>query len=117
MQIQDFIPTIGSLNVEEWYEPIRQAIRDTDEKNAKRVLDDALADIKVVWDDVQPRYKRMQEEIQTWQQVAVTALRKNREDLARAALMRKKSCEKQAKDLESQLEQLATMTENLLKNR
>jgi Lecithin retinol acyltransferase/PspA/IM30 family len=116
-QIKDFIPTINSLKTEEWYEPIHQAIQDTDPNNAKRLFNDALAQIKLVWDDVQPRYKRVLQEQQTWQQVAVEALKTNREDLARAALVRKKSYEKQAEELESQLKQLATMTENLLGNR
>ncbi|MBD2577146.1 lecithin retinol acyltransferase family protein [Oscillatoria sp. FACHB-1406] len=115
-QIRDFVPAIDLINAEEWYEPIREAIRETDPQNARRLLNDALAEIKVVWDDIQPRYKRMQEEIKTWQQVAVKALEQDREDLARAALTRKKGYEKEAKELEAQLQQLATMTENLLKN-
>jgi phage shock protein A len=80
------------------------------------IIDDALNQIRVVWDNIQPQYRDALEEMNTWQQVAFKALQNNREDLAREALKRKKKYEQKARELEKELEKLAFMTENLLKN-
>ncbi|MBE9118125.1 lecithin retinol acyltransferase family protein [Lusitaniella coriacea LEGE 07157] len=116
-QIREFIPAIHLIKPEDLYEPVRQAIQGTDRDNATRLFNQALADIKIVWDDIQPRYKTATEEANTWQKVAVEALKKNREDLARAALTRKQKYQKEAKSLHKQLQDLSAMTENLLRNR
>ena len=48
--------------------------------------------------------------------MATKALQQNREDLARAAIARKLSYEKQARKLEMELSELAEMTENIVRN-
>jgi len=48
--------------------------------------------------------------------VAKQALEKDREDLARAAIAKKLSYEKQARKYELELSELATMTENIVRN-
>ncbi|MEC4804465.1 MAG: lecithin retinol acyltransferase family protein [Jaaginema sp. PMC 1079.18] len=116
-QIIDFAPVLRHIKTDEWYEPIHEAISATDPNNAQQTLNQALADIKVVWDDVQPRYKEALAEQNTWQNVAKEALKRDREDLAKAALSRKLEYRKKAEELEQYLEKLAMMTENLLRNR
>ncbi|TVQ55240.1 MAG: NC domain-containing protein [Spirulina sp. DLM2.Bin59] len=115
-QIKDFIPWIVSSNPAQLETPLDRALQGTDAQQAKAALDRALGQIKVVWDDVQPRYKRARTEAEAWEKVAQTALQRHREDLARAALQRKVSHRKEAEKLEQELQKLATMTETLLRN-
>lgn len=115
-QIKDFIPWIVSGDPAQLETPVDRALQGTDLQQAKAALDRALGQIKVVWDDVQPRYKRAVTEAQAWEKVAQKALASQREDLARAALLRKVNYRKEAEKLEQELQKLATMTETLLRN-
>lgn len=116
-QVRDFVPIISTMNAEQLYTPIKQALQETDQDNAEQLLNQALANIKVVWDNTQPQYKQEVHEINAWHQVAIQALKKNREDLARAALIRKRQFEKSANEKKATLDQLAKMTETLIRNR
>lgn len=115
-QVRDFIPIISRIKVDSLYEPLQQAFQATDAQNAQELVQQALGDIKVVWDQVQPQYQQALEEMKTWQKVAETALNNHREDLARAALSKKLEFKKQATQLQGQMQELAQMTTNLLKN-
>lgn len=115
-QVQDFIPWITTLNPEQLETPLDQALHGTEQHKAKAELDRALAQIRVVWDDVQPRYKRAMEEAKIWQTIAQQSLQRDREDLARAALLRKVAYQKEGDRLETELQKLATLTETLLRN-
>lgn len=114
-QVQDFIPLLKRIEIESLSEPLQEALGGYAESD--RLLERALTDIKRVWDDVQPRYNRTVEEMQTWQQVAASALQQNREDLARAALQRKQSYRQRAQQDKDTLDRLAKMTETLIANR
>ncbi|NER05656.1 MAG: NC domain-containing protein [Okeania sp. SIO3C4] len=116
-QVKNFIPLLYNINVEQISEPIKQAILGvkTDVDTAE-LVNKALADIKIAWENIQPEYKQVRQEINTWQKVAVAAVKQDREDLARAALMRKKKHQQRADELESNLQKLATMTETLLRS-
>ncbi|MBR8830758.1 MAG: hypothetical protein N5P05_000992 [Chroococcopsis gigantea SAG 12.99] len=115
-QIQDFIPIITHLKSAGLYEPIKEALIGTAPDNAKTLLQGALGHIKESWDEIQPKYKAALKDVETWNKVAVSALEKNRDDLARSALYRKHEAKKQAISLKEQLDQLAVMTENVLKS-
>jgi hypothetical protein len=115
-QIREFIPVIAHLKVDELYEPLRKSLKSSDPKNAQQLLKEALGDLKVVWDELQPQYKEALKEIDIWDKVARKAVKQNRDDLARAALKRKLNYKQKASQLKSQLDQLATMTERVLKN-
>jgi|GEM_PF-1029106 len=62
---------------------------------------------------VQANYKQAQKEVQTWYQVAILAMKKEREDLAREALARKYTHQQTAENLEYQLRQLITVIDSL----
>lgn len=115
-QIRDFVPAIGKLDTSKLAESIKRSLKQTDDRNAEQLVQDALNDIKIVWEQVQPEYQQTLQEINTWEKVAKQALQNNREDLARAALMKKRTNQQKAWNLEAQLNDLATMTENLINN-
>ena len=115
-QVRDFMPALSRLKVNDLEQPLRGALGETNSKNAQQLVNGALADIKVVWDRLQPEYKAVLNEMDAWQRVAQLAVYQNRDDLARAALGRKLTYEKRATKLEEKLQELATMTETLLRN-
>ena len=115
-QIRNFIPAIALINTHNLYEPLKVALAGSDPNNSHRLLNEALADIKVVWDDIQPQYNKAVEEMDIWHQVALEAVKKNREDLAREALDRKLTYKQKATNLKEKLDKLADMTETLIRN-
>jgi len=116
-QIKNFIPLLDNINVEQISEPIKEAILGVKTQvDTNELLSQALADIKVAWENIQPEYKQTLEEIDNWQKVAVASLKKDREDLARAALIRKRKHQEHADELAASLQKLATMTETLLRS-
>lgn len=116
-QVRDFVPALSYINTENLYSPIKQALQETDQDQARLLLNQALADIKVVWDSVQPSYNQAVHDINTWNRVAIQALKQGREDLARAAIERKLNSKKIATQEKAKLDKLATMTETLMRNR
>ncbi|NET05893.1 MAG: NC domain-containing protein [Symploca sp. SIO2B6] len=116
-QIRDFLPLTTKIKTENLSQSLKQAFKGANRNDSTKLLNKALADIKVVWDDTQPQYKHSLQEINTWEQVAMKALNNNREDLARAALARKLNYKKRAQELKLRLEHLASMTETLLLNK
>lgn len=116
-QIREFAPLLATLNPDQLSGKINQSFQDGHQQDAAGMLEEALGEIKVAWDDLQPRYNEAVQEMQSWDQVAQTALRRDREDLARAALHRKRKFRLKAQDLKQHLDRLAQMTENLVKQR
>ena len=115
-QIKDFIPAIDKLDPYDLLEPLKNAFQGVESKSGDLLINEALKDIRTVWDNVQPQYCQARQEVDTWNQVAWEALKKNREDLAKEALTRKHNYQQQADKLQTQLEKLATMTEGLMQN-
>lgn len=115
-QIKDFLPIINNFDPAKLYEPIKQALQGKDDRTSQQLLAEALADIKSVWEQVQPEYQTAIAETSAWEKVAKEALSNNREDLARAAIAKKLNYEKRARELEIELSELAEMTENIVRN-
>lgn len=115
-QIVNFIPIIKHLQIDEFYQPIQQAIKDAQPEDTTQLLNEALAEIKVAWDNIHPQYKQAIKEMNDWETVAFLALQKDREDLAREALFRKRHSKQKVEDLEENLNKIATMTETLIRN-
>jgi hypothetical protein len=61
----------------------------------------------------QANYKQAEEEVQTLHRIAVLAMKKEREDLAREALTRKYTNQQTADNLKNQLQQLITVIDSL----
>lgn len=116
LQIDNFIPVLKHLNPDGLYDPIKQAILDAKSQDSSQLLNQALAEIKVAWDTIQPEYNQAVREMNEWHQVAELALKKRRDDLAREALHKKLIHKKKASDLKTHLDRLAKMTETLLKD-
>jgi predicted DNA binding CopG/RHH family protein len=115
-QIRNYLPAITTLDFSQLYEPIQQALKGKDTRTNQRLTSEALLDLKSVWNQVQPKYQTAIAEVQTWNQVAKTALRQDREDLARAAIAKKLHYEQQAGKLELELSELAEITENIVRS-
>lgn len=115
-QIKNFIPAVDKLDPTQLYKPIKQALQGKDTRTAQELLTESLQDIKSVWGQIQPEYQQALQEIEAWNRVAKEALQQEREDLARAAIARKLSYQKQASKLEIELAELAEMTENIIRN-
>ncbi|OAB57532.1 NC domain-containing protein [Phormidium willei BDU 130791] len=116
-QIRKFAPLLATLNPDQLSGKINQSFQEGHQQDAAGMLDQALGEIKVAWDDLQPRYNQAVREMESWDQVAHTALRRDREDLARAALGRKRKFRLKAQDLKQHLDRLAKMTEKLIEQR
>lgn len=115
-QVRDFIPVINNIDITKLYNPLKESFEVSDPRSAQNLLDNALGDIRVVWDNLQPQYKEALSEVKAWEAVAREAVKRDRDDLARGALAKKLSYQKKVNDLKQQLNQLATMTETLLRN-
>lgn len=116
-QIRKFAPLLATLNPDQLSGKINQSFQDGHQQDAAGMLDEALGEIKVAWDDLQPRYNQAVREMESWDKVAHTALTRDREDLARAALGRKRKFRLKAQDLKQHLDRLAQMTEKLVEQR
>lgn len=115
VQVTEFIPAVVRLNPQELAEPLTQAARGQgDRRNSQVIFNSAIADIKTMWDRLQPKYQTAVREVQTWDRVAKHALAQNREDLARAAIAKKLTHQKQVADLDDKLKRLAAMTKTLI---
>lgn len=117
-QIKNFIPLLNYIDIEQISEQVKEAIfGGKTQVNTDKLVNQALADIKVAWENIQSEYKQNLQEVYDWQNVAVAALRKEREDLACAALMRKRKHQERADELAGSLQRLATITEKLLRSK
>ena len=77
-QVKNFVPLLNHIDVEQISEQIKKAIFSEKTKvDTHELLNQALADIKVAWENIQPEYKQSLEEVNNWEKVAVTALKKN----------------------------------------
>ncbi|OAB60260.1 NC domain-containing protein [Leptolyngbya valderiana BDU 20041] len=116
-QIRNFAPLLSRFDPQSLNIPIIESVEDGHQQDVPRLFDNALGEIKVAWDDVQPQYNQAVQEMKAWDAVARKALERDREDLARAALFRKREYKHKAADLKRHLDRLAEMTEMLVRDR
>jgi hypothetical protein len=81
-----------------------------------RLMHQALDNIAIARQTIQPQYETAIAEMQDWDRTARFALRKGREDLARAALTRKVAAKQRWSQLKGQLDQLTAMQQDLTQN-
>ncbi|MGC9505937.1 PspA/IM30 family protein, partial [Baaleninema sp.] len=116
-QIRQFAPLLSRFDPQTLNIPIIESLEDGRQEDAPQLFENALGEIKVAWDDLQPQYNRAVQEMKAWDAVARKALERDREDLARAALFRKREYKHKAADLKQHLDRLAEMTEMLVRDR
>ncbi len=116
-QVQDFLPFLEKADPH-WVEEVLHQPIDSSEARAQvdDILDRALAEIKPVWNDLQPQYNRAVDDLRDWHEVALLALKQGKEEVARRALVRKLAAKERAQTLKADLDRLAEMTETLLRN-
>jgi hypothetical protein len=98
-------------------EIIEGTARDRHPDEAIALFHNALGNIAVAHQTLKAQYDRAQHDMNTWQQVAQEALKRDREDLARAALHRKVAARKQSETLTQQLAELIQVQLTLEHNR
>lgn len=81
-----------------------------------RLFQEALSNIAIATQTLLPQYNQATEDAFTWHRVAQKALAKDREDLARAALHRKVTAQKEAKKTKDYLAQLSDLQLSLEQN-
>jgi len=114
-QVVDFVPMIRYIDVDTLSEPVNRSLDDEANQNeSTRLINDALSKIRTTWDNIHPQYIQALKEMKDWENVAKEALKRNREDLARAALERKQKYNQEAAEHEEMLQKLAIMTQNLI---
>ncbi|MFB2893097.1 lecithin retinol acyltransferase family protein [Aerosakkonemataceae cyanobacterium BLCC-F50] len=113
-QVVDFIPMLRYIDVDTLSEPMKRSLKDANQDESSRLVNEALSQIRTTWDNIQPQYTQNLKEINDWEKVAKEALKRNREDLARAALQKKQKYKQQAMQQEEMLQKLAKMTQDLI---
>lgn len=110
------------LNLDHWNLPQLQTLIEGTSQNrspeeAIALFHKALGDIAAAHTTLQHQYRQAQEAQTTWQRVAQEAVRRGRDDLARAALHRKVAAQKQMDRLTQQLTELVDVQLTLERNR
>ncbi|MEO0540923.1 MAG: lecithin retinol acyltransferase family protein [Cyanobacteria bacterium P01_A01_bin.105] len=95
------LPQVGDL--------ANQMARDESPAAALELFQQALGNLNVALQLLLPQYSDLKKEMDSWQQVAQTALERGREDLARAALHKKIEAQKQAEQLKQQLNEVSEL--------
>jgi Lecithin retinol acyltransferase len=116
-QLDSFGAGVGGISGSESESLIVEAAQTGNPIEAVRLFDEALSNIAIAQRHLQPQYNQAQVEINTWHRVAQLALKRDREDLARAALERKVAAKRAADDFQTQLEQLGLMQRSIESNR
>lgn len=110
------------LQLDRWKLPeVRRLIegtaRDRSPEEAIVLFHQALANISSAHQTLKRQYDQAKKDMDTWQRVAQEALRRDREDLAKAALHRKVAAKKKATKLTQQLAELVDVQLTLERNR
>ncbi|MFB2936022.1 lecithin retinol acyltransferase family protein [Aerosakkonemataceae cyanobacterium BLCC-F154] len=113
-QVVDFIPMLRYIDVDTLSEPVSRSLETTAKDETTRLVEEALSQIRTTWNNIQPQYTQTLKQMNDWEKVAKEALKRNREDLARAALQKKQQYKQQATQQEEMLQKLAKMTQNLI---
>ncbi|MGD1903792.1 MAG: lecithin retinol acyltransferase family protein [Geitlerinemataceae cyanobacterium] len=114
-QVREFAPIVANMQPESVEREVFQSLQG--KPGAAQLLEGALADIKLSWDELQPQYNEAVRELSAWEAVAQKAVASGRDDLARAALHKKRTNRKKAERLKPQLDRLAELTEKLVRDR
>lgn len=116
-QLTGFGLRIDRWNLSELRSLIEGTARDRSPEEAITLLHQALTDISQAHGTLQRQYQQARHDIDTWHRVAQAAVKRDRDDLARAALHRKVEAKKQSERLTQQLAELVDVQLTLERNR
>ncbi|OKH39690.1 NC domain-containing protein [[Phormidium ambiguum] IAM M-71] len=113
-QVVNFIPMLRYIDIDSLSEPVNRSLETMPKDRTTQLVEEALSQIRTTWNNIQPQYTQTLKEMNDWEKVAKEALKRNREDLARAALQKKQKYKQDAIKQEEMLQKLAKMTQNLI---
>ncbi len=114
-QVREFVPIVVNMQPDQVEREIFRSLEG--KPGAAELLEGALGNIKQSWDELQPQYNEAVRELKAWDVVAQQAVNRGRDDLARAALHKKRTYRKRAEHLKPQLDRLAELTKKLVCDR
>lgn len=88
---------------------MRQAAQQETPQAILDLFEKALGNIAIATQTLLPEYEQVQADSQQWKQVAEAALNRGREDLARAALHKRRDAQKRAEAIQAQLQDLSDL--------
>ena len=95
---------------------IDRATYEADPARSLELFKQAIVNLYEAEKQVRPQYQQTQADIDTWHRVALLALKRDRMDLARAALQRKYDAKQKLKRLQPQMDQIEAIRQNLQAN-
>lgn len=101
------------LNVSRLQPLIDQATYQEDPAQALNLFKRAIANLASAEQSIRPQYNQALIDADTWHRVALLALQRGREDLARAALRRKYDAKKTLERLQPQIQEIDQMRQKL----
>ncbi len=116
-QLAGFGLQLDRWNIPEIQRLIEGTARDRTPDESMGLFQQALRDIASAHGTLKHQYDEAKRDRDSWQRVAEEALRRDREDLARAALLRKREAQKKIDTLTKQLAELVDVQLTLEKNR
>ncbi|HEY9738036.1 MAG TPA: lecithin retinol acyltransferase family protein, partial [Trichocoleus sp.] len=116
-QLANFGLRLDQLRLPELRRLIEDTASDRTPEQAIALFQKALGDIAAAYQTLHTEAQTAQQETDTWHRVAELAVKKQREDLARAALHRKVEAKKKLDYLNTQVAELVEIRLSLLRNR
>lgn len=117
VQINSFGLHLDHWKLSELRRIIEGTAHDRSPEEAIALFHQALTDISLAHQSLKHQYSHANQEMVSWQRVAQEAMRRDREDLARAALHRKVAAKKKADNLTQKLAELVEVQLTLEQNR
>jgi hypothetical protein len=115
-QLVDYGIGLGTIDPTDWRWGIEASVEEGDPVKAMELFAKAQDSANLARTRLQTEINRLQTEMNSWQRVAQEALKRGREDLARAALERKVKHKRELIPIQQQLQQLDEMQKTLAQN-
>ena len=115
-QLNNFGLRLDQIKLPQVTELANQAAQRESPADTMVLFQEALGNVAIATRTLLPQYNQATEDTLTWHRVAQKALKKDREDLARAALYRKVTAQKEARKIKDYLSQLSDLQLTLEQN-
>ena len=107
-------PAIAATGVYGLSKYLAQAKASNDPAQVRVALESAMAQLAQSRHEITAAVEALEQEIESWSKTAKEALRRDREDLARAALMRQYPLKKRLKQQQQQLSEIQVLERPIL---